>query len=98
VTQYRRGTSAEYMARDMLREMGYPLVVRAGGSRGPVDLVAVGPCVRLIQVKRVKSGKGSFGQELEELGKVAVPVGCSVELWTYNDTLKSWSVNVVRRG
>lgn len=42
VTQYRRGTDFERKVKAMLTEDGY-LVVKAGGSKGVADLVAIKP-------------------------------------------------------
>ena len=53
-TQYRRGRDFEYKVRDFLREF-WPLVVRAAGSKGPVDLICVRPLegrVLLVSCKR----------------------------------------------
>ena len=50
-SNYRRGRRLEYLARAALVADGYT-VVRAAGSKGPVDLVAMNVNqVRLIQVK-----------------------------------------------
>jgi Holliday junction resolvase len=53
MTQYSRGYAFELRAWKDLQKNGY-FIVRAGGSRGPVDLMAVapGPVVLFIQCKR----------------------------------------------
>ncbi len=50
-TPYERGIYLERLLRTELRQAGF-LVIRAAGSRGPIDLVAInGTGVLLIQVK-----------------------------------------------
>lgn len=41
-TNYSRGRAFEYKVRDFLKK-SWPLVVRAAGSKGPVDIVAIRP-------------------------------------------------------
>jgi Holliday junction resolvase len=74
---YRRGYYAERKAAEALKKEGY-FVVRAAGSRGPVDLVALGKDVRLIQVKR---GKGALAEGKREIARVPCP-GLK-EVWIY---------------
>lgn len=82
---YRRGYRAELAARAELEKQGY-LVVRAAGSKGPVDLVAVGPDgVRLIQVRRAREGRGGLAKALRELEKVPAPPGVTREAWLWRD-------------
>lgn len=52
---YIAGRSFEYKTKRLLEEGGY-LVIRAAGSHGPYDLMAIHPGepVRCIQVKRVQ--------------------------------------------
>jgi hypothetical protein len=75
---YRRGYYAERRAVEELKKEGY-FVVRAAGSRGPVDLVALGKDVRLIQVKR---GKGAMSEGKKEIARVPCPGGIK-EVWVY---------------
>lgn len=78
---YLRGYRAELAARKELERQGY-VVVRAAGSKGPVDLVAVGAdTVRLVQVKRAREGKRGLAEALRELGKIPVPPCGTRELW-----------------
>jgi Holliday junction resolvase len=74
---YRRGYYAERRAAEELKKEGY-FVVRAAGSRGPVDLVAIGKDVRLIQVKR---GKGALAEGKREIARVPYPG--PKEVWVY---------------
>jgi hypothetical protein len=73
---YRRGYYAERKAAEELKKEGY-FVVRAAGSRGPVDLVALGKDVRLIQVKRGKA----LAEGKREIARVPCP-GLK-EVWIY---------------
>ena len=90
-TNYAPGRQAEYWARNELRDIGY-LVLRMAGSKGPVDLVAIGPQnVMLVQVKRIQSGEvPSFDRELAELREIAKPAGVFCELWAWHDEHKCW--------
>ena len=73
---YRRGYYAERKAAEELKKEGY-FVVRAAGSRGPVDLVALGKDVRLIQVKRGKA----LAEGKREIARV--PCQGIEEVWIY---------------
>ncbi|RLJ06867.1 MAG: hypothetical protein DRP12_03320 [Candidatus Aenigmatarchaeota archaeon] len=54
MASYSRGTRRERIAKEILERSGYE-VVRAAGSHGRYDLVAIGEeDIRLIQVKSVK--------------------------------------------
>jgi len=74
----RRGLNAEYRVRDLFHRRGI-LVVRAAGSRGPVDLVVIEPNrVRLIQVK--KAGQ-PLGKARAALARVRTPRNVTREIW-----------------
>ena len=82
---YNRGHRAELRAKRVLQDQGF-LVIRAAGSKGFADLVAVNAeRVRFVQVKRTQDGRRSFTSEVEALAGVKVPVGCSLELWIWRD-------------
>lgn len=66
----RRGTTVEYRARDWLREAGY-YVVRAAGSHGAFDLVALGPRSGL--AVSVKGDRAKLSDE-ERAEMLAVPI------------------------
>jgi Holliday junction resolvase len=75
-TNYRRGRALEYRIRDDLRERGY-LVVRSAGSKGAVDLMAVGNGdILLVQSKRDGWAKPSERAALvvlaEQYGALAI--------------------------
>ncbi len=62
----RRGTRSEYLVRDMFRKHGW-VVVRSGGSLGPVDLVCMKDgVVRLVQVKSCKASSMYFKEDIPD--------------------------------
>lgn len=87
MTIYARGRQIEWKARDELARAGY-LVIRAAGSKSPVDLVAIGAGdVRLIQCKRTKRGNASSAvrDALKELQTIERPPYTCVEVWLWRD-------------
>ena len=88
MTNYRRGVLIELRAAHELQAAGY-LVIRAAGSHGPADLVAVGEyVVRLIQCKRTKGKPGvGLSAAFRELAALRLPANTSAELWQYCDGL-----------
>ena len=55
--------------------------MKAAGSKGPFDLVAVRKDgARFIQVKRCKDGNGIRREDLQALEAVSVPPGTTKEL------------------
>jgi Holliday junction resolvase len=94
VTRYGAGAAAERRAVRDLEAAGY-LVVRAAGSLGPLDLVAIGPCgVRAVQVKRDSPGRPLRPSELEavreELRALPRPPGVAYELWVGRTVGRRW--------
>lgn len=82
MTHYTNGARCERQARDQLTAAGY-FVVRAAGSRGPVDLVALprgGGRALLVQVKR---GARVRPADRDALTCADLPAGAQVELWHY---------------
>lgn len=94
MTQYQRGALAERWAKQELIDCGFHTVVRAAGSRGVFDLVAIGEnAIKLVQVKRVQSGPmPSFSEDLAVMREVQVPECCSRELWIWHDEHKRWVI------
>ena len=89
-----KGARAERRARAMLEAQGY-MVVRAGGSLGPFDLVAVSRSgVRLIQVKTNRRPCRAEREGLEELGK-RMPPGATCELWLFRDRVREPEVEAL---
>ncbi len=84
---YLRGRHAEYQCMAELRAQGYPVVMRAAGSHGPFDVIALGPnggvCA---QVKRTEGPNvPGFTKDLEALRAVGVHESNSKQLWVYID-------------
>ena len=88
-----KGRRAEHKARASLIAAGY-VVVRAAGSRGPIDLVAWHQtALRLLQVK---CGTARVSRaERAALVALPRPVGASVEVWTYRDHARAPQVERV---
>ena len=78
MSRYTTGRRLEYRARDALRAQGYT-VVRSAGSKGPIDLVAIGRTVRLIQVK---ANRPRLTDRLK-LAVVPAPRGVKREIWQW---------------
>ena len=83
MSRYTTGRRLEYRARDALRAQGYT-VVRSAGSKGPIDLVAIGPAegrrtVRLIQVKANRPRR----TDRLKLAAVPAPRGVRREIWQW---------------
>ncbi|HEX5473273.1 MAG TPA: hypothetical protein VFX12_01325 [Vicinamibacterales bacterium] len=83
MTSYRRGVACERRARLALEAAGH-FVVRAAGSRGAVDLLAVHPSgrVRAVQVKR-GAGRVTAAERVRLQALAAWLPAVSVELWRY---------------
>lgn len=84
MSNYRRGYAIELKAKEILEGAGF-LVVRAAGSHGPFDLVAIGEKeVKLVQVKRTKGNPESVAARvLRELRGIGAPPFVSVEVWVW---------------
>ena len=88
---YARGVYLERRARDELVKRGY-VVVRSAGSRGPIDLVAVGADeVLFIQVKKKSS---SIRAGTEGLESFVCPSNCKKQLWV-KEPRKDWEITDV---
>jgi Holliday junction resolvase len=85
-SNYRRGADAERRAVAELRHEGWPHVTRAAGSKGPFDVLALGPGGGLcVQVKRSVSGWAAHGRALADLVVAArhLPANVVAELWVH---------------
>jgi Holliday junction resolvase len=81
----RKGARSEYKARRILEAAGYT-VLKAGGSLGLFDLVALGPQdVRCIQVK---CNRGCSPAEREQLELLLVCDKVSKEIWRFKDRIR----------
>ena len=101
-----KGTRAERRAAESLREAGW-FVVRAAGSHGLCDLVALWtPAVATTSergfipalVVQVKTGRGARAAERAKLRELALrlSVKVSVEVWTYRDRVAVPYVEVIQ--
>ncbi len=91
-TNYERGQASEYAARQRLLDDGYHTVLRMAGSKGPVDLVAIGDVhILFVQVKRMAELR-SYEHELEQLKAWPVPVECQKQLWIHDVEARRWIV------
>lgn len=70
MSRYTQGRRLEYKARDLLEGFGY-LVVRAAGSKGPVDLVALCPHGSMPMLVQVKKNLKISGKEWDSLVSLA---------------------------
>ena len=88
MSAYVAGRRLEYRARDELIAQGYT-VVRSAGSKGPIDLVAIGCNVRLIQIK---SGRPRTSDRLR-LRAVLAPRNVRREIWQWQ--AGTWRIHPV---
>jgi Holliday junction resolvase len=86
MNNYTRGVVIERRAQAELEALGY-LVIRAAGSKGPADLVAIAPGgVRLIQCKRTSGRAGSgLRATLRDLAALSIPDNATAEVWQWCD-------------
>lgn len=75
----RKGSRLELKSRDLLRQAGY-LVVKAGGSLGPVDLVALHPFLGSVQLIQCKANMWPSPQERAHLAVLAGQIATN-HLW-----------------
>lgn len=81
------------MARDLLISRGY-YVVRSAGSRGAIDLVAVGPAgILLVQV----TTKGTErSKDLDAFSAIQAPLNVTRQLWVW-EPYRDWIITTVER-
>lgn len=82
-SKYYSGRRAEYRSIQLLEDAGF-LCIRAAGSKGPADVVAIGAGPPLlVQVKRAIRGGGVSKVEREKLQHVKRTYNCRVivHLW-----------------
>jgi Holliday junction resolvase len=99
MTNYTSGARIEYKAMHELEKEGY-LVIRAAGSHGAFDLVALGRNrVRLIQCKKTNSRKKdisrAYMKDIKQMEDARngreLPI-CTMELWVWRKNGKRWEV------
>ena len=79
---YRQGYRAELRLVHLLRRRPeFHTVFRSAGSRSPFDVVAIGKA--RILLCQVKTGRGTFKREREELRRLPLPRYARVEVWLY---------------
>ncbi len=87
-----KGARRERQARTILETAGY-FVVKAGGSLGIFDLVALGPAgARLIQVKSNEKPRPAERERLELFPHLPY---CSKELWIFHDRVREPAIEVL---
>jgi hypothetical protein len=87
MTQYISGRNAEYLARDILKKLGFT-VIRSAKSGNMFDLVAINAHrVKLIQVKWSKKERwlrAAINKEMKSdspISKIQVPAYADIEIW-----------------
>lgn len=92
-----RGRRAEWRSRAYLEAQGLT-VVRAAGSRGAFDLVAIdGERVLLVQVKASRRGSGPAPAERERLQAFACPASCTKLVHVWRPRARTPEVGLVRK-
>lgn len=87
-----KGSRRERQAPVILETSGY-FVVKAGGSRGCWDLIALGPQgARLVQVKSNEKPRPAERERLELFPRLPY---CSKELWVFHDRQPEPSIEVL---
>ncbi len=80
---YIRGRQREYRVMNMLEDLGY-ICVRAAGSKGMFDVVAIGPKdIRLVQVKLNRNASPKEKAILKDFD--AHPGNVVKEIWLFKD-------------
>lgn len=88
-----KGTRAEHRAMRLLEAVGYSCV-RAGGSLGIFDVIAIGP--QDIKCLQIKAGTARCSPiERELMRECRVPANCSREIWSFPDRCKAPVVEVL---
>jgi Holliday junction resolvase len=88
---YEKGRKAEYEAKKHLIMQGF-VVTRAAGSKGPWDLIAVGPNhIKLVSVLREGSDRPSRRRKLR---KVPAPPCVIKEMWV-KIPYQGWEIEVL---
>ena len=83
-----KGNRNERKARDILKDLGYPLVVKSGGSLGPFDLVGFSIEYDHALLIQVRSNRRSGNAEMDILKSFLVPKFCRKEFWIFKDRVR----------
>ena len=90
MSNYRKGANKERFVVNFLKEMGY-VVIRASGSHGLFDVVAISPEeIKLIQVKSSVQKK-NMRKVWDEI-QIEVPDKTSIELWYWVSDTRKWYI------
>lgn len=88
-----KGTRAEHKAMRLLEAIGYSCV-RAGGSLGMFDVIALGPTdIKCLQVK--SGGEYCSKIERELMRECRLPANCSREVWRFPDRSRQPLIEVL---
>jgi Holliday junction resolvase len=80
-----KGSRNERKARDILKGIGYSLVVKSGASLGLFDLVALSVEYDYALLVQIKTNRGPSRAEMDLLKAFQVPKFCKKELWVFKD-------------
>jgi Holliday junction resolvase len=83
-----KGSRNERKARDILKDLGYSLVVRSGASLGVFDLVALSVEYDHALRVQIKTNRKPSGSEMDRLKAFHVPKFCQKQLWIFRDRFK----------
>lgn len=93
-----RSRTAEYLARDFLRNRGYLVIRSIDPDHTQINLVAWKPdggphLIRVTTTRKALSGASEvasvWNEEIDRLRSLTIPTGGSVHLWIYTDR-KAW--------
>ena len=91
MSRYAAGRRLEYIARDEMQTRGYT-VIRSAGSKGPVDLVGIGP--RDVLLIQVKAEGQSIAAAVRKLAALPCPACVRCEVWEWKGR-EGWAVTPV---
>lgn len=85
----RKGSYNERKCRDVLKNRGYDLVIKAGGSLGLFDLIGIGADFDHCLLIQVKSNRKPTREEMDILRSFQVPKFARKELWVFKDYVRT---------
>ncbi len=83
-----KGSRRERQARDILKGLGYDLVIKAGASLGLFDLIGLSCEYDHAILVQVKSNRRPRQAEMDILRSFLVPKFCRKELWVFRDRVR----------
>ncbi len=84
-----KGSRNERRARDILRDLGYDLVIKAGASLGLFDLIGLSCEYDHAILVQVKSNRRPGKSEMDILKAFQCPRFCRKELWVFKDRVRN---------